>query len=39
MSTVSEVVRVPRDCETRAATEGTEHVQWVPQSGQSMSEL
>jgi len=33
------VVRVPRDGKLRAATEGTEQVHGVPQSGQSMSEL
>jgi hypothetical protein len=39
LATVDDVVRVPRETNFRAATEGTEHVHGVPQSGQSMSEL
>jgi hypothetical protein len=37
VSTASDVVRVPRDVFIRAATEGTEHVHNVPQSGHSMT--
>jgi hypothetical protein len=37
--TICDVVRVLHDVKQRAATEGTEYVHEVPQSGQSMIEL